>query len=258
MSGMPRSIRPLVIVLATALLGGLLVVTTATPAQAGKYTPGPGVTTNNPLGGKAAKQRINRKLIRSVRSTRPGQTIRVASWNIRNRTFENALIRAHRRGVSVRVVVARGNARASNPNPGVNRLQNALRGWGNKKRKAQRKSGLRRCRSSCRGRRGIAHSKFFVFSKVGNANRVVINGSHNATDTAGTKQWNDIYTVRGRKGLYREYVKVFNQMYRDRPVRQGARIRKFGSLLSMVLPWSGRYTRGEGDGGDEQSVKTHS
>ncbi len=242
---MSRSSRPVFIGLVTALLAGLLVTTTAAPAQAGRFTPQPGITTNNPLGGSNAKQQINRKILRSIRATPRGAKIRMASWNIRSNRYVRSLVRAHRRGVSVRVVVARGNANPGNPNRGVNRLQRQLKRYGNNRRRAARKSGLTRCTASCRGPRGIAHTKSFAFSKVGRARWVVINGSHNATELAGTNQWNDIYTTRGRKGVYREFEKVFNQMYRDRWVAQGARFRSFGSLRTIILPWRGKGTRGD-------------
>lgn len=244
MSRTTRSTRSVLIGLVTALLAGLLVTTAAAPAEAKWVTPSPGVTVNNPLGGKKAKQRINRKIVNSIRSTPKRHKIRVASWNLRGRRFVDALLDAHRRGVSVRVVVHRGNARPNNPNRHVNQLQRGLK-RGNKKRRPQYKSGLRRCRSSCRGHRGIPHTKSFAFTKVAKARWVVINGSHNATEVAATRQWNDIFTTRGRKGIYREYATTFNQMYRDRPVKQGYRVRRFKGIRTQMLPWYGKRTRGD-------------
>ncbi len=242
---MSRSTRPVLIALVTTLVSGLLVATAAAPADAAWITPKPGVTTNNPLAGNRAQQRINTLIVNSIRSTPKQQKIRIASWNIRSDRFVNALIDAHHRGVSVRVVLDRGNANPDNPNQGVNRLKKKLAGWGNKWRQNQYKSGVRRCVSSCRGTSGIPHTKSFAFSKVAKARWVVINGSHNATDLAGTNQWNDVYTTRNRKPIYREFITVFNQMYRDRPVKQGYRVRRFTRLTTMMLPWNGRYTNGD-------------
>jgi phosphatidylserine/phosphatidylglycerophosphate/cardiolipin synthase-like enzyme len=245
-SSLPRPARLLGLTTVLGLLAGLLVLAgPVVPAQADWYKPPPGVLTNNPLGTQREKRVINRHLRRTVDSVMKREQIRFASWNIRNDSIVDALIDAHHRGVSVRVIVDRGNANPDNPNQGVDRLEEALSGWGNKWRKPQFRSGLRRCVSACRGRYGIAHSKFFVFSQAGPARWVVINGSANATELAATHQWNDVYTTRGREGIYREFATVFDQMYADRPREQGYRIRRFKQLDTLMLPWTGSYTNGD-------------
>ena len=115
---------------------------------------------------------------------------------MRSDAIVNALIRAHtRRKVSVRVVMDRLNANPSNPNFGVNRLEKALK-VGNGKRKNVDKSFVRKCVSACRAQRGIAHTKFYLFSKAGKARNIIMYGSANATDLAAGAQWNDLYTIR--------------------------------------------------------------
>ncbi len=237
---MPRPLT-LIVVLATVfavLLGGA-----AAPAAAKRYTPSAGVKTNNPLGGFSERRAITRHLLRSIDSARAGSHIRVASWNVRSDDFVNALIRAHKRDVTVRLIISRGNANAENPNVGIDRLQRALGRSGNAKRPAAQKSKLRKCVSACRGKRGIAHSKFFLFSKAGKARWVVMNGSFNATDLAASHQWNDLFTVTGRRKVYREYRDTFRQMFRDKSVRQGYRQDTFGSLRTMMYPYTGKRTR---------------
>ncbi len=245
----PRPFRPLTVLTLLAVLAAGLAVgagSFGSPAAAGGYTPPAGVRTNNPLGDRAARRAIISQIIRSTNSAPRKSKIRIASWNIRSDDIVDALIRAHRRRhISVRVVMDRGNANAANPNKGVNRLERALHRYGNDSRRPEMRSGLTRCVSACRGRRGIAHSKFFLFQRSGKARYVVMNGSANATDLAATGQWNDLYTVKGRRGIYREYLTVFNQMYRDRPVRQGYRVRHFGGITTMFYPYTGTGTSGD-------------
>ncbi len=210
------------------------------------YNPPTGLKTNNPLGSRARKTEINRHVLRLINSVPGRQKIRVASWNVRSDAFVDALIRAHRRGVSVRVALDRVNAKPDNVNVGVDRLQNALGRYGNKWRKWQYKSFVRRCRSACRGPRGIAHTKFFTFSRVGGgARNVVVNGSSNATDLAATNQWNDVYTTKNRYGIYAEFNRVFDQMMRDRNVAQGYVSTRRGAITTYFFPY-----RGSGASGD--------
>ena len=235
------SVLSLLLVLAVSL--GTL--SSVSPASASGFTPQPGVTTNNPLGNRDQRRAIVRKLIRTIDSTPRRSQIRVASWNIRSDAIVDALIRAHKRHVMVRVVMDRGNANQENPNSGVDRLERVLAHYGNQNRPPEMRSHLRKCASSCRGERGIAHSKFFLFERAGRAHDVVMNGSFNATDLASGSQWNDLYTVRGRHGIYLEFTRVFSQMSRDRPVAQGFRARNFAGLTTMAFPYTGQHTNGD-------------
>lgn len=229
------------LVAAIALVAGPLSV----PAEAAKYTPPAGVKTNDPLGDRDARRQIISHLIRTINAVpRKGQ-IKIASWNVRSDAVVDALIRAHtNRKVGVRVVLDRLNANKDNPNRGVNRLQAALK-KGNKTREPALRSGVRKCVSACRGPGGIAHSKFFLFSKAGQARWVIQNGSANATDLAASHQWNDVYTVKGKKRFYQEMKVVFQQMWRDRNVEQAYRARRFGDVTTMAYPWRGSGTKGD-------------
>ena len=133
------------------------------------YTPRGGVTFNNPLAGTDSRRAIIRHLLRTVNSVPGKQTIRIASWNIRSDELADALIEAHRRGVSVRVVMDRLNANPDNRNDTFNRMKNAFKG--DDKRKPEMRSSTKRCVSSCRYGGGIAHSKFFLFSQAGKASQ---------------------------------------------------------------------------------------
>ncbi len=68
-------------------------------------------------------------------------------------------------------------------------------------------------------RSGAAHSKYFLFSRSGRARHVVIHGSANLTKASTNNQWNDVYTTVNREKPYDFFVRVFQQMSKDRPVR---------------------------------------
>jgi len=205
--------KRVVVVVAIAVIAASFQV----PAHAGRYTPRPGVTFNSPVGSDDREDKIYDKIIRSIRSTPRGQDIRIMSWNIQSRGAVDTLLRAQRRGVRVRVLMSRSNAAAID-NHSWFRLQRGLR-RGNANRREARHSWARECRASCRGRAGSAHAKYFLFSRSGRARDVVIHGSANLTTASTSNQWNDVYTLINRESPYKFFVRVFQQMAKDRPVR---------------------------------------
>lgn len=236
----PARRTPAVVV--TALVGILLagLLAGGPPAGAAADAPRPGVLFNDPLGTPSAQRRIATHLISSIRAAPPGATVRVASWEIRARRLVDTLVEAHRRGVTVRVVLDKRNAYAKNPNRQVARLQRELRGAGNSERAEPLRSGLTKCKASCRGRvGGIAHSKFVVLSQSGAAQQVVISTSANATVQAATVQWNDAYTIIGDQGVYDAFSSVFDEMYADRPVVPSSRRVTSGATRVMFFPLRG-------------------
>ncbi len=184
--------RVLVLPLLTlAIAVGATGVARATPDH---FNPHRGPTFNNPYGGRAAAHQIVTKLVRTINSVKKGHKIRIASWNYRSPQISRALIRANQRGVSVRILMDYGNANPDVPNAVARHTQDMLR-QDNKGRPHDMTSWLHKCRGSCRGKHGIAHTKFYTFDKVDNTKDVVMYGSVNATELAATIQWNDIYTL---------------------------------------------------------------
>lgn len=225
-------------VLAVAVTATIVLTGSVTsPASARGWQPTPGVRTNDPLGTKAQRRTIVTQVVRAIDHARPGSQIRVASWNIRSREVVNALVRAHRRDVGVRVVMDRLNANPDNPNRVVDRLERVLARRHNADRPPSLRSGLTKCVSACRGPDGIAHSKFFLFERTGSARFVVMNGSWNATDLASSGQWNDLYTVNGSRGLYGEFSTVFDQMYADTDVAGSYRVRRVHARRASFFPF---------------------
>jgi len=241
----PRKIAialvPLLVASALVVLGGSSATSAKPkPPKEPKYTPASGATFNNPYGTTASRRAIIRKLLKTIDSVPRGEEIRIASWNVRSPDITAALLRAKKRRVSVQVVMDRSNWREDNPNPDAARLYRELK-KGNKHRKLERRSWLRQCRGACRGPHGIAHTKFFLFSKAGKAENVVIYGSNNATELAATIQWNDIYTRVNKPDEYAEFLSVFNEMALDhKPKGGGYREWQHGGFTAIFYPYAGK------------------
>lgn len=213
------------------------------PAPYAGPTPGP--TFNNPLGTRAQRTVNLSKIRQAIQHAPRGSMIDIASWNIRSNGAEQDLINAHKRGVTVRVIIDRGNAGPSLYNKGFNRMAAALSGFGNSKRPAAARSGTRRCISSCRGTTGIAHTKMYLFSQTGSARDVIMYGSANLTDLSASNQWNDLYTVTNNATLYHFGVNVFNQMLQDRPQTDPLVSITSGPIQLSFFPWKGPAAIGD-------------
>ncbi|WP_418062172.1 phospholipase D-like domain-containing protein [Pimelobacter simplex] len=210
------------------------------------YRPNPGLRFNEPYnrGGKKANT-IRRHILRSIDSTRKGDVIQMAAWNIRGRSWMKSLIRAHKRGVAVQVIMDKVNWGPGHPNPEAAAVAKVLKGKEN--RPVQ--SWLKRCSSSCRGKRGIPHSKFYLFSRVNDRSYVTMFGSNNATNVAAEDQWNDLYTWVNNKKIYTTFQNVFNQMKLDRNQGSRAFVRARFSPTQLVdfYPYKGAIPTKVGD-----------
>ena len=210
----------------------------------GHYTPPQGATFNNPLGGTAARRTILRHVIRSIDSVRgyrvrrtsdcprspelyPGE-IKISLYSIADLHFVDRLIAAHRRCVSVQVLMNDHlDARTS---PSWARL---LRGLGGDR---QRRSFAYRCHRGCRGGPGVLHTKMYLFSQAGRAKSVVMEGSSNMTTNASNVQWNDLLTVPDNPTLYEQYRSIFQEMKQDRRVANPLRVFQAGRFETVFFP----------------------
>jgi hypothetical protein len=173
----------------------------------GGYTPTTRAMFNNPLGDESAQRRIVRHLVRSIDATPRWGVIRWAVYSFADAAAADALLRAHQRGVSVRLIFA-----GKNVYPPMKRVQKALGS------NPGARSFAIFCSSSCRGTRGEMHAKFFSFSKVGNARRVVMVGSNNLTAHNTDEQWSDLFTVADGGAYFKTLRDWFEQAKFDRPV----------------------------------------
>jgi len=243
----------MIMIVATALvavsLSGVTAPASATPDH---FVPPNGPAFNNPYGKPGEVRRLIRHVNRTIDSVPRGGQIRISAWNVRSGNITNALIRAHRRNVSVQVVMDRANWNPVNPNVDASRLHAALK-VGNKERAKSKKSFLRRCISSCRGKYGIPHSKFFLFNKVRvkknkeikTVRWVTMYGSYNATELGATIQWNDLYTVKEQEDRYRNFLGVFDQMAKDKPLRNPVTGFDDGVLATAFYPFVGQGASGD-------------
>lgn len=205
---------------------------TAANAAPDHYNPRPGVTFNSPLGSDGTKRAIFHKIMRSINSSPRGSEIKIFTWNFLTRDGTDALLRAQRRGVEVRLIMASSNNRVFVNRP-FRRLRHGLR-VGNRHR--HRNSWARTCRASCRGRGGVAHSKFFLFSHVGHVRRVVIQGSANFTLASTNNQWNDAVTETRNIHVWRFASHIFRQASHDKPLRHPFASRSFRRYRLMMFP----------------------
>jgi phosphatidylserine/phosphatidylglycerophosphate/cardiolipin synthase-like enzyme len=192
----------------------------APPARKAGPAPEPyqvkqGLTLINPL--NATRDDIAVQIMRAVNHSFKGSRIRIATWNFDSWRFVGALTAAHKRGVSVRLILSRQLFIAQGPRGPAGSLARNLAGFGNAKRPANMRSKVLTCDHSCRGRGGAMHSKFYVFSKSGKSKRVVMNSSANLTAASRNVQWNDLYTVVDSRIAYRAYMDVFKEMELDKP-----------------------------------------
>jgi hypothetical protein len=205
-----------------------------------RFQPKFGPTFNNPLGDGPTRYRALNVVQDAIQHARKKSIIRIMSWNIMSRSVVTYLLRAQQRGVRVLAIMDQNNL-TEVPNRSFKRLRAGLR-QNNKSMKLpkKRRSHAMVCVHSCRGSRGQAHSKFFLFSHTGGAHKVVMEGSMNLTAAAATNQWNDVFVLRSRK-LYRFGRHIFAQMLRDKPATHQYKKKKAGSVTLSYAPERGKY-----------------
>lgn len=140
-------VRTLALMLAT--VGFMVPVSAPAVAAPDNFTPRSGPTFNSAIGNKAAQRTIFRKVMRSINSSPRGSEINIFTWNFLTREGKNALVRAQRRGVRVRLLMDNKNNTQFDNYP-FRRLRASLH-RGNRQFPARRRSWARTCQNSCRG-----------------------------------------------------------------------------------------------------------
>ncbi|WP_116023189.1 phospholipase D-like domain-containing protein [Thermomonospora umbrina] len=181
----------------------------ATPDAAGAahvtakaaYSPPLGAVFNRPsAAGRGAENAIHDHLIRLIANTPARASIRVVMYHFSERPVADALVAADDRGVNVQVIL--DSTAAAGVTDVLRRgLSSTPAG-----------SWVRKCkaRKGCIGS-GINHNKFFLFTKVGDKNKVVVQSSANMTFHNRTSYWNNAVTI-AHGGLYDAYVNYFNKL----------------------------------------------
>ena len=156
--------------------------------------------------------RIERKVIDTIKHTRKGSTIRIAVYSFDRMPVANALIAAHRRGVKVQMIL--------NDHQYTRAMRAVRREIGAKR---YRSSFIYRCTAGCRSKQNQynnMHTKFYSFSRAGRSKDVIAVGSANLMLNADKHQWNDLYFTSGDHELFRQFVRLFNDMRKDYDTRQ--------------------------------------
>lgn len=176
-------------------------------AKAATWKPASGTAFNYPRAGAKARSQLIRRVLAGINHAPKGSYIRFAIYSFDRRDVADALVKARKRGVNVQIVLNDNWTSAQ-----TYRLKRLLGS------NVSKKNFVRVCQSSCRGGKGNLHMKVYAFSQTGAATKVIMTGSSNLTDRAVSLQWNDLVTFRNAPGLYDVFVKVFNQLKRDRRV----------------------------------------
>jgi hypothetical protein len=122
-----RRLTPLAAVAAVAVLSAGVLVASADTASAATKPVINGATFNDPRGSAAQQDAIFTQIIQLVDATPAGEQIRVSMFDFTDGAVADALLRAYRRGVRVRVIVddssyLDGNGKRK-PRPGLGQVE---------------------------------------------------------------------------------------------------------------------------------------
>ena len=178
------------------------------------WTPRDSTYFNYPEAKRAADRfRIRNVILAAIKATPGGASIRASTFTFVDTSISSALIAAHRRGVSVQVVVNRKESRKSRS------FRTLARALNRRPRGTVVNPGtsfVSTCSGSCRGSGGNQHTKLYLFSQVGHAGFVSMVASANLTRFAAVGQWNHLDVSLGRD-TYTRLLGVFDQMTLDTP-----------------------------------------
>ncbi|MGW9478400.1 phospholipase D-like domain-containing protein [Saccharomonospora azurea] len=172
-----------------------------------------GTAFNNPAAGHPTG--VVEQICSLVKQAEPGSTIRLAHFVVSGdagQDFVDELLKAHRRGVDVQVVLDGWQ----DDTPAATALRDAL---GTDETRA---SWLHVCgnlspegnTSSCIGTKG-QHNKFYLFSRTGGRSDVVVQSSANFTDLNSSVYWNNATTIVENRRLYDAYASYFADLARE-------------------------------------------
>lgn len=238
--------------LLTPIVAMLLVLGAGLAGAAQAYTPEVEVRFNDPAGTLAQQNTSIIHIRKTIRSARKSSVIRIATYTHNRADVTDALLDACRqRNVSVQVVL--------NDNHMSQTTKRLIRVLGtntephwkdacNPRPKPEDPTSteephpdpsfVKVCYQSCRKGAGNQHMKFFLFSRTGETENVVMLGSTNTTRWAARVHFNDLFTETGRAAMFRDYSKIHAQLARDRRVRNpywkvqhGDLVTEFGGVV---------------------------
>ncbi|MGH3414750.1 MAG: phospholipase D-like domain-containing protein [Marmoricola sp.] len=205
---------------------------------------------------RSAQWNNERQVVAAINHAHKGSYIKIALFSFDRRPVARALVRAHRRGVTVRVLLN------DHQFTGAQRI--LKRGLGANR---HHRSWSYMCTHGCRSRGDILHSKFFLFSHTGGAHYTSMAGSLNLTYNSVHNQYNDLWISKPNKRTFMWFNDLFDQLAKDKPAGQqnpphppnenwpktGAatipgrltRSSAHGSLLLQAIPWPNFSSRND-------------
>lgn len=241
--------------LVASLTTAALTTSTAPAAAAARYTPEPGALMNVPMGTRVEKHRLAVKLRKSIWATPKGSVIRIAVYSFDRKDLGDALVAACDRGVAVQIVIndnwisrqvermQRKLGTDTGPRfddkcqpqeqPATEEEQAAVLA-------SMTPSFIKVCYQACRMHgAGNQHMKIFMFSRSGDAERVIMVGSNNMTYYAARTHWNDMFTLYAGPRMWADYSRIIAELAEDRPatprylkLQHGSFTTEFGALES--------------------------
>ncbi|MGH3414752.1 MAG: phospholipase D-like domain-containing protein [Marmoricola sp.] len=169
------------------------------------WRPNPGALFNLPRS-RDKQWRLERQVVAAIDHAHRGSYIKFSIFSFDRKPVAQALLRAHHRGVTVRVLLN------DHQFTGAQRmLRNALTA------NRTHRSWSYMCTHGCRSHGDVLHSKFYLFSHTGGAHYVSMVGSDNMTGNAVHNQYNDLWTSTPDKQTFGWFNDLFNQMAKDKP-----------------------------------------
>lgn len=172
------------VVTMTVITGALVGVSGSTAAN--PLLPISGPLFNDPTSPLVSQRdRIRNHVLQLIDGVPAKSVIRVALFGLNDRDVAAALVKAHRRGAVVRVILDHRNISG----PSYRTLRLALG------TKTTSRSWVKLCREGrgCHST-GINHNKFWLFSRTGAASEVVVQSSTNMSTGSYRNQWNTAHT----------------------------------------------------------------
>ncbi|MFE2267112.1 phospholipase D-like domain-containing protein [Streptomyces griseosporeus] len=223
--------------LVTALMATTLLLPTAGASHAVDAPVVTGAVFNNPKGTVAEQNAVKDHIIKAIDNTVSGRLIRASLYALKDQDYADALIRAHQRGVEVRVVLDAAYADST----AVASLKAEL-GTSMSATSWVHVCGAAGACIATGGTNPINHNKFFTFSRIGDTagvgEDVVIQTSANQTSVNVDKYWNNAYTVVGNTDLYTAYVNYFNDLAAENRTNNYYTTAKVGTEKYYFFPQS--------------------
>ena len=173
---------------------------------------------NHPYGGDEARFAIQNYVVKAIRNTPKGGTIRIAVYSFDRHEVTDALLAARKRGVRVQLLF--------NDHQTTGAQKRLFQRLGRNPSKA---NFAYRCHHSCRASRDNMHSKFYLFTRTGGVDHVVMVGSANMMLNGVKNQWNDLLSLTREEDLHDTLVDVFDDMRKDYGTDQPFRTYCFGA-----------------------------